>query len=130
MSRLADAGRVVLLETSGSIDVAEVDPRVRIILDLKTPGSGESESNYWPNLDRLKATDELKFVVSDRADFDWSLSRLRDHRLIKRCPILIAPVHGRVDAAEIAAWILESGMPLRLQVQLHKAIWGADAKGV
>ncbi|WP_233578978.1 radical SAM protein [Tautonia sociabilis] len=130
MSGLADAGRVVLLETSGACDIGPVDPRVRIILDLKTPGSGEEQANLWDNLAKLKPTDEVKVVVCDRPDFDWALERIREHRLVERCPVLVSPAHGRVDAAELAAWILESGLPLRLQVQLHKQLWGPDARGV
>jgi 7-carboxy-7-deazaguanine synthase len=130
MSRLADAGRTVLLETSGALDIASVDPRVRIILDLKTPGSGEVAANHWANLERLKPTDEVKFVVCDRGDFEWSLEQVRAHRLIERCPVLIAPVHGRVAPADLATWVLESRLPLRLQVQLHKVLWDPDARGV
>lgn len=130
MSQLADAGRTVLLETSGAIDIAPVDPRVRIILDLKTPGSGEVAANHWPNLGCLKPTDEVKFVVCDRGDFDWALEQISAHRLIERCPVLIGPVHGRVAPADLAAWVLESGLPLRLQIQLHKVLWDPAARGV
>lgn len=130
MTRLADAGRTVLLETSGSLDIAPVDPRVRIILDLKTPGSGEAAANLWENLGRLRATDEVKFVVADRGDFEWSIEQIRAHRLIERCPILIAPVFGRIEPADLAGWVLDSGLPLRLQVQLHKVLWDPEARGV
>lgn len=130
MSHLADAGRTVLLETSGAVDTSEVDPRVRIILDLKTPGSGEVAANHWPNLDRLRPTDEVKFVVCDRADFDWAVEVVRDRGLAGRCPLLVGAAFGRVAPTDLAAWVLESGLPLRLQVQLHKLLWGADARGV
>lgn len=130
MARLADAGRTVLLETSGSIDTAAVDPRVRIILDLKTPGSGEVAANHWPNLPRLKATDEVKFVVADRYDFQWACACIAEHRLAERCPILMGPVFGKVTPAELAGWILDSGLPIRFQLQLHKVIWSPDARGV
>jgi 7-carboxy-7-deazaguanine synthase len=130
MSRIADAGRTVLLETSGAIDIAPVDPRVRTILDVKTPGSGEVTANLWSNLDLLKPTDELKFVVCDRSDFDWSVAQIEGRRLLGRCPILISAVSGRVEPAELAQWILATGMPLRLQLQLHKLLWGADTRGV
>jgi 7-carboxy-7-deazaguanine synthase len=130
VERLADAGKVVLIETSGSLDIAPLDPRARVILDLKTPGSGEVDSNFWPNLDRLKATDEVKFVVCDRVDFDWSVKQTRDHRLTERCPVLISPMHGRVHAEDLAAWVLDSRLPLRLQLQLHKQVWGPGTRGV
>ena len=130
MARLADAGRTVLLETSGSIDIAPVDPRVRIILDLKTPSSGESAANFWPNVAALKPTDEIKFVVGDRADFDWAVAAVGEHQLAGRCPILVGPVADRVASTDLANWILESGLPLRLQIQLHKYLWGRDTRGV
>ena len=130
MARLADSGHEVLLETSGACDIGPVDPRVRIILDLKTPGSGEASANRWENLARLKPADEVKVVVCDREDFDWAVGKIREHRLLERCPVLLAPAFGRVSAAELADWILESGLPIRLQVQLHKQLWGPDARGV
>ena len=130
ISRLADAGKTVLVETSGSLDITPLDPRARVILDVKTPGSGEVAANFWPNLDHVKATDEVKFVVRDRADFDWSIDRIREHRLAERCPVLVAPAHGSVRADELASWILETRLPLRLQLQLHKTVWGPTARGV
>jgi len=130
ITQLADRGKTVLVETGGSIDTAQVDPRARIILDVKTPGSGEEAANFWPNLDRIKPIDEVKFVVCDRADFDWSLGIIREHNLVERCPVLMAPVFGRVEPVELASWILESEQAIRLQVQLHKLIWGADTRGV
>ncbi len=130
LSQLADAGRTVLLETSGTLDITPVDRRVRIILDLKTPGSGEVEANLWSNLDRLKPTDELKFVICDRDDFDWAVAQIHAHHLIERCPILVSAVHDQVEPADLAAWVLASRLPLRLQVQLHKVLWGPEAQGV
>lgn len=130
LGRLADRGRTVLLETSGALDVGPVDPRVRIILDLKTPGSGESDANHWPNLDRLKPIDEVKVVVCDRADFDWALGVVRRHDLTARVPVLVGAAYGRVEPSELARWVLDSGLPLRLQVQLHKLLWGPDRRGV
>lgn len=130
MERLADEGHTVLLETSGACDIARVDPRVRVVLDLKTPGSGEAAANYWPNLERLKGTDEVKFVVCDRADFDWAVAQVRAHGLIERCPVLVSAAHGQVRPTDLAAWVLESGLPLRLQVQLHKILWGPETRGV
>ena len=130
MTALADAGRTVLLETSGAVDIAGVDPRVAIILDVKTPGSGEVASNLDGNLARLKPVDEVKYVVSDRDDFDWAVAHARAHDLTSRVAVLVGAVHGRLDPAELASWILESGLPLRLQVQLHKLLWGPDTRGV
>ena len=123
MARLADAGKTVLLETSGAVDIAPVDPRVHVILDLKTPGSGEVEANLWSNLALLKPIDEVKFVVCDRSDFDWAVEQVRAHRLTDRVPVLVSAVSGQLDPADLAAWILETRLPLRLQVQLHKILW-------
>ena len=130
MSRLADAGKTVLLETSGAIDTSAVDPRVGVILDLKTPGSGEVEANVWSNLERLRPTDELKFVLCNRVDFDWAASVVRERRLTERCPVLFSAAFGQVNPTELAAWILESHLPVRLQLQQHKILWDPSARGV
>jgi len=130
MTRLADAGRIVLLETSGAIDTSAVDPRVRVILDIKTPGSGEVDANVWTNLDRLKPTDEVKVVVCNRADFDWATAIVRMYGLAQRCPVLFSASFGQVDATELAGWILESRLPTRLQLQQHKILWNPSARGV
>ena len=111
MTRLADAGKTVLLETSGAVDTVAVDPRVRIILDIKTPGSGEAAANVWVNLDRLKPTDEVKVVVCDRNDFDWAAGIVRDHGLVGRCPVLFSAAFGSVNPTELASWILEISPP-------------------
>jgi 7-carboxy-7-deazaguanine synthase len=130
MTRLADAGKTVLLETSGAVTTDAVDPRVRIILDIKTPGSGEVAANIWSNLDRLKPTDEVKLVVCDRADFDWAAGVVREHRLFDRCPVLFSAAFGAVNPTELATWILESRLPVRLQLQQHKILWDPAARGV
>ncbi len=130
MSRLADAGKTVLLETSGAIDTSAVDPRVHVILDIKTPGSGEVEANVWSNLARLRPGDEVKFVVCDRADFEWSAAVIRKHRLPERCPVLLSPAFGQVNPSDLAAWILETRLPIRLQLQQHKILWEPNARGV
>jgi len=130
MTRLADAGRTVLLETSGAIDIAPVDPRVHIILDVKTPGSGEVAANLWSNLDTLKDRDEVKFVLCDRADFDWAVAQVRTRNLLERCPVLFSTAYGRLDPADLAAWILEVQLPIRLQLQQHKILWDPAARGV
>lgn len=130
MARLADAGKTVLLETSGAVDTSAVDPRVRIILDIKTPGSGEADANVWSNLGRLKPIDEVKVVVCDRRDFDWAVAIVREHRLYERCPVLFGAAFGSVSPTELAAWILESRLPVRLQLQQHKILWDPAARGV
>lgn len=130
MTAIADTGRTVMLETSGACDISEVDPRVHVILDIKTPGSREAEANLWANLPLLENGDEVKFIVCDRDDFDWSLEQIRSHGLAGRIPILMGAAHGRVEPAELAAWILESGEPIRLQLQVHKLLWGANTRGV
>lgn len=130
MTRLADLGKTVLLETSGAVDTSLVDPRVRVILDLKTPGSGEAAANVWSNVDLLKPIDEVKFVLCDRADFDWAVDVIRRHDLPKRCPVLVSAVFGQLSPTDLAAWVLESGLPLRLQLQQHKILWDPSARGV
>jgi 7-carboxy-7-deazaguanine synthase len=130
MARLAGAGKTVLLETSGAIDTAEVDPRIRVILDIKTPGSAEVDANIWGNLDRLKPIDEVKVVVCNRADFDWAVEIVRSRGLAQRCPVLFSAAFGQVDPTELAGWILESRLPVRLQLQQHKILWEPTARGV
>jgi len=130
MARLADAGRTVLLETSGAHDVGPVDPRVHIILDLKCPDSGECEHNFWPNLDRLKATDQIKFVIASRRDFDWAVDVVRRHGLDRRFIVLFSPAYGLVEPIELAGWLLASGLHVRMQLQMHKYVWDPKARGV
>ena len=127
---LCDQHYEVMLETAGHLDIQPVDQRVRIIMDLKCPGSGESGRILWPNLMYLKPQDEIKFVITDRADFDWVVSTIGNRKLSGRHNLLVAPVSGLVDPAQLAAWILEAKLPLRLQLQIHKFIWGADKRGV
>jgi len=124
LARLCDAGYEVSLETGGAIDTSGVDARVAVILDVKTPGSGEMENNRWDNLQRLKPIDEVKFVLCDRADYDWARKILAEHGIAEKCSVLFSPVHGRLDAAALAEWILADHLPVRMQVQLHKILWG------
>lgn len=124
LQSLCDAGYDVSLETSGALDVAEVDPRVSKILDLKTPGSGESARNLWSNLDHLLPHDEIKFVLCDRADYEWARDVIAVRALSERCPVLLSPSHGQVEPRVLAEWILEDRLPVRLQIQLHKLLWG------
>jgi len=130
MRRLADGGKEVLLETGGHRDITGVDPRVRRILDLKAPGSGESERNRWENVADLRPADNVKIVVADRTDFDWAVKVIAEHGITDRCPVFLSPVHGELEPAELAAWMLESGTPARLQLQLHKLLWPAALRGV
>jgi 7-carboxy-7-deazaguanine synthase len=130
--RLCDEGYEVLIETGGYVSTERVDERAKLILDVKCPGSGESERNHWPNLERLRADrDEIKFVVTDAADWDYAVEVIARYDLTRRArAILISPVWGVTDLAALAAWITESGLDVRLQIQLHKLIWGAEARGV
>jgi 7-carboxy-7-deazaguanine synthase len=130
MGILLDEGYEVLLETSGSITTEKVDPRVGIILDLKTPGSGEEPANLWENLERLKPGDELKLVLVDRADYEWARSLVRERRLAERVPVHFSPAWGRLEPRNLAAWILEDRLPVRLHLQLHKLIWPESERGV
>jgi len=134
--RLADRGLTVLVETSGAFDISPLDPRAHRIMDLKCPGSGESDRNLWSNLDHLTIRDELKFVIADRADYDWSVNVIREHGLDARLQagtlraILFSPVWDRIEFRDLAAWILEDRLPVRFQIQQHKVIWGANVPGV
>lgn len=130
MTRLADAGRTVLLETSGQHDLSRVDRRVHIIMDLKCPDSGECPGNRWENLDLLKPTDQIKFVIASRRDFDWAAAAIRQQRLDQRFVVLVSPAFGLVRPLELTTWLLESGLQARLQLQLHKYIWDPAARGV
>lgn len=127
--RLCEAGYEVLIETSGSIDITPVDPRAKIILDIKCPGSGEVEKNLWANLDELRPHDEIKFVLADRADYEWARSMIQERKL-DRWIVLLSPVWGQLDLKPLADWMLADRVPARLQTQLHKHIWGADVHGV
>ncbi|MBL8446155.1 MAG: 7-carboxy-7-deazaguanine synthase QueE [Zoogloeaceae bacterium] len=124
LTALCDAGHSVSLETSGALDISEVDPRVIRIVDLKAPGSGEVDKNLWSNVDHLRPEDELKIVLADEADYAWARQRLDDHGLAKRCSVLLSPVQGRLDPAALAEWILRDRLPVRFQLQLHKVLWG------
>ena len=133
---LLDEGFTVLVETSGAIDISPLDPRTHRIMDLKCPGSGEVERNLWENLDHLTDRDELKFVVADRTDYEWARDVIRERGLDRRPPegtlgaILMSPVWDVLDPSDLADWILQDHLPVRLQTQLHKHIWAPDARGV
>lgn len=121
---LCDAGYDVSLETSGALDISTVDSRVSRIVDVKTPGSGEEAKNRWENIDHLNARDELKFVLIDQADYDWAKAQVVERKLSQRCTVLFSPVHGMIDPADIGDWVLRDRLDVRLQLQLHKVLWG------
>ena len=129
VKRLCDEGFEVLIETSGSIDVEPVDRRAKLILDVKCPGSGEVEKNRWSNIEQLKPVDEIKFVIADRADYEWAKAVIAEKKL-DRWTILLSPVWGEMEMKSLAEWMLADRLPARFQTQLHKHIWGADVKGV
>ncbi|MGH8279744.1 MAG: 7-carboxy-7-deazaguanine synthase QueE [Gammaproteobacteria bacterium] len=124
MAQLCAARHQVSLETSGALPIADVDPRVVVVMDLKTPGSGESERNLYANIPQLHVKDQVKFVICDRADYDWSRQKLAEYALSERCQVLFSPSHEQLPAGELADWILADRLPVRLQVQLHKYLWG------
>jgi len=130
LRQLCQEGFTVLLETSGAVDTTVVDPSVRIILDVKCPGSGMTGRMHWPNVERLRSQDEAKFVIQDRNDYEWAKSILDRFRLIDRCPVLFSPVFGALDPRRLAEWLLTDRLPIRLQLQLHKHIWAPDMRGV
>lgn len=129
LTRLCDAGYSVSLETSGAIDIAEVDSRVSRIVDIKTPGSNESDKNRWENLALLTTRDEIKFVITSEADFFWSAAAVREKQLAEKCTVLFSPSFGEVKPEQLADWILRESLPIRMQLQLHKILWG-EKRGV
>jgi len=128
LKRLCDEGYRVSLETSGVLDIADIDPRVSIVMDIKTPASGEVERNRYENIELLRPGDQIKFVIRDRADFEWSRELVRHRQLADRFEVLFSPVYGALDPADLAGWILADRLPVRMQVQLHKLLWG-EARG-
>jgi 7-carboxy-7-deazaguanine synthase len=123
---LCDAGYEVSLETGGALDVSGVDARVVKVLDLKTPASGEMEKNLWSNLEYLNPHDEIKFVLCDEADYQWAKQVLAEHKLAQHCEVLFSPAQGQLAARDVAEWVLRDHLPVRLQVQLHKLLWGNE----
>jgi 7-carboxy-7-deazaguanine synthase len=128
LKALCDAGFGVSLETSGALDVSDVDARVTKVMDLKAPGSGESARNLWSNLDALSNRDQIKFVLADRNDYEWACAVLDERALAQRCEILFSPVYAKLAPRDLAEWILADRLPVRMQVQLHKLLWG-EAQG-
>ncbi len=130
MQALCDVGYKVMLETGGSLPIKDVDTRVKIIMDLKTPSSKMEAKNLWSNIESLKKEDEVKFVVGDEDDYNWAKRKIEEYELANRCEVLISPVFGKIKPVEIAGWILRDNLPARLQLQLHKYIWDPDKRGV
>ena len=128
LQTLCDRGYEVSLETSGALSTAAVDPRVSVVLDLKTPGSGESSRNLYANVDWLRAADQVKFVITNAEDYEWARDTVEKFELAARCDVLFSPVHGGLEAGTLADWILRDRLPVRFQIQLHKVLWG-DARG-
>ena len=124
LTALCDEGYSVSLETSGAIDITAVDPRVSRIVDIKTPGSGEAEKNRWENIRLLTSQDEVKFVLCDAADYAWSVNVMLQFSLADRCPVLFSPVYETLEPRQLAEWILRDRLPVRMQIQLHKFLWG------
>jgi 7-carboxy-7-deazaguanine synthase len=131
MERLLDEGRTVMIETGGHLSADEVPAGVVRVIDVKCPGSGESEKVHWPNLERLRSSDELKFVIKDRTDYEFARDVVSKHDLLTRCAaVLFSPVHGVLEAKQLAEWILADRLPVRLQLQAHKYIWSPETRGV
>jgi 7-carboxy-7-deazaguanine synthase len=125
LTALCDAAYAVSLETSGALDLADVDRRVAKVMDIKAPGSGEAEKNLWSNLAHLTPRDEIKFVLASQTDYDWAIQIVRQKALHEICPVLFSPVPGQLDPALLADWILRDRLPVRYQLQLHKILWGS-----
>lgn len=131
MSALCEMGYTVSLETGGSLSTEEVDQRVITILDIKCPGSGMSQKNLWQNLSILKEHDEVKFVILDQSDYDWSMQVCREHKLFSRSkPPLFSPVHQKLDPQDLIQWVLRDNLPVRVNLQIHKWVWSPETKGV
>ena len=130
MQACLDRGWTVMIETGGSLDLSDVPAEVRKIVDLKAPGSGEVQRNLWSNLDVLQPWDELKVVIAHRADYEWARQQIRDRELAERHTVLLSPSFGQLEPVDLANWILEDALPVRMQLQMHKFIWHPDERGV
>lgn len=128
LAALCDHGYEVSIETGGAIDIAGIDPRASIVMDLKTPGSGEESKNLYANVAHLSKKDQIKFVICDRTDYEWSRAKLAEYQLDRRCEVLFSPCHGQLTPTDLAEWILQDHLPVRMQIQLHKLLWN-DARG-
>lgn len=131
LRELCDAGRTVLLETSGERDISQVDARVHRIMDLKAPGSDECQSNRWENIEHLSERDEIKIVLADRGDYEWAKGVIEEHHLAERVnAVLLSCVWGELEAKDLVQWVLDDELPVRVQIQMHKVIWDASTQGV
>jgi len=130
LMKLCDAGHQVMIETSGAFDISAIDPRASIIMDVKCPGSGMTDRMKWANMDHLSQKDEVKFVLKDKADYEWAREIVKQYSLGDRCSVLFSPVFGSLDLQPLAEWILSDRLPVRFQVQLHKLIWDPETRGV
>jgi 7-carboxy-7-deazaguanine synthase len=130
MTILCNKNYRVMLETGGQMDISRVDNRIKIVMDIKCPSSGEMEKNIWQNVSFLKKNDEIKFVIREKKDFDWAVDIMVQYKLNKKCPVVFSPVYNKLDNKLLADWILSSHIDVRMQLQLHKYIWGADKRGV
>lgn len=128
LTALCELNVEVSLETSGAMDISNIDPRVVRVMDLKTPASGELTKNRYSNIELLNSRDQVKFVICNRADYEWAVKQLTDHRLAQRCEVLFSPEHTNLQPAELAEWIIADNLPVRMQIQLHKYLW-SDAQG-
>jgi len=126
LSRLCDLGVEVSLETSGAMNISEVDPRVVVVMDLKTPASTEESKNKYDNITKLKPQDQLKFVICNRDDYDWAKSKMVEYELVDKCEVLFSPIHGELKPADLADWIIRDNLPVRMQIQMHKYLWGDE----
>ncbi len=126
LSILCDHGFEVSLETSGAIDISNIDPRVICVMDLKTPASGEESKNRYKNIESLKTQDQVKFVICDRNDYDWACQKMTEYNLVERCEILFSPIHGKLEPTKLADWIIEDNLAVRMQIQMHKYLWGDE----
>lgn len=126
LTSLADLGAEVSIETSGALDISKIDDRVVTVMDLKTPGSGEESKNNYDNIAKLKPHDQLKFVICDRKDYEWACDKLAEYNLTEHCEILFSPIHGQLKPADLADWIIEDNLAVRMQLQIHKYLWGDE----
>ena len=127
LQALCDAGYSVSLETGGAMDIAPVDVRISVILDIKTPASNEEKNMLWTNINHIKPTDEIKFVLCNREDYDWAKAIITELKLTEKCPILFSPSYHDLSAETLAGWVLQDKLPVRMQIQLHKILWGEKA---